>query len=236
MLPGRDGGASFGRPVSTAEARYHPPVPLLPAAALAFALSAAAPPAASSAAPRGAAELVDVAELIPRAVLDVRYATERNFAKRRLYPVARCLLVRPVAERLVRAAARLERHGYRLRLFDCYRPLSVQRALWAAYPRAGYVADPEAGSPHNRGAAVDVGLSAPDGAELPMPSAFDAFGRSARAFATEGIPIELRVRRDRLRVAMEAEGFVVNPLEWWHFAAREAGAYPLLDVPLEAVP
>jgi D-alanyl-D-alanine dipeptidase len=195
---------------------------------LALALLLAAAPARA----KGGGELVDVAALIPRAVLDLRYATPDNFTGRTLYPTARCLLRPSVAARLVRAAARLERHGYRLRLYDCYRPLSIQREMWKAFPRAGFVADPKAGSLHNRGAAVDVGLSAADGSELPMPTRFDAFERRARVDATAGIPRELRLRRDRLRAAMEAEGFIVNPLEWWHYAARDARRFPLLDVPL----
>jgi D-alanyl-D-alanine dipeptidase len=196
--------------------------------ALALALLAGAPP--------DAAPLVDVAPLLPRAVLDVRYATAANFTGKVLYPSARCLLRREVAARLVRAAARLERQGYRLRLYDCYRPLSVQREMWKAFPRPGFVADPRQGSLHNRGAAVDVGLSAPDGAELRMPTPYDAFDPKARADATAGIPAEPRRRRDRLRAAMEAEGFLVNPREWWHFAARDARSFPLLDVPFAEVP
>lgn len=206
---------------------------LFAAPTLALALLAAAPP------PPAAGEgLVDVAPLLPRAVLDLRYATPDNFTGRVLYPAARCLLRREVAARLVRAAARLEAQGYRLRLYDCYRPLSVQRAMWEAAPRPGFVGDPKKGSLHNRGAAVDVGLSAMDGTELPMPTAFDAFERRAHADAVDGIPSKLRLRRDRLRAAMEAEGFIVNPREWWHYAARDARRFPILDVPLtsEALP
>jgi D-alanyl-D-alanine dipeptidase len=199
------------------------------APALALALAAAAAPE-----PAGAGALVDVARVIPGAVLDLRYATADNFTGRVLYPTARCLLRREVATRLARVEAQLERKGLRLRLYDCYRPLSVQRALWDAYPKVGFVADPKSGSLHNRAAAVDVGLSDRDGTELEMPTRFDAFDRKARAFATEGIPRKLRARRDRLRAAMEAEGFIVNPMEWWHFAAREALQYPLLDLPLDA--
>jgi D-alanyl-D-alanine dipeptidase len=191
--------------------------------------------AAGPGAPPDGSPLVDVAPLVPRAVLDIRYATPDNFTGKTLYPSARCLLRREVAARLVRAAARLERKGYRLRLYDCYRPLSVQRAMWTAYPRAGFVADPKGGSLHNRGAAVDVGLSAPDGSELEMPTRFDAFDPKARAGAKAGIPAKLRARRDLLRAAMEAEGFIVNPAEWWHFAARDARRFPLLDVPINGV-
>ncbi len=218
MLPGHPDGASF----ATAVPGYHAPV--LP---LALALLAAASPARAT-----ADGLVDVARLLPRAVLDIRYATPDNFTGKTLYPAARCLLRREVARRLARAEATLARRGSRLRLYDCYRPLSVQRAMWAAFPRPGYVADPKGGSLHNRGAAVDVGLSAPDGSELEMPTAFDAFDRRAWAGAKAGIPAKLRARRDALRAAMEAEGFVVNPREWWHFAARDARRFPLLDEPI----
>lgn len=201
--------------------------PIAPLAAALTLLAAAAPPAGDASA------LVDVAPLIPRAVLDVRYATANNFTGKALYPSARCLLRREVAGRLVRAAARLERQGYRLRLYDCYRPLSVQREMWKAFPRAGFVAEPKKGSLHNRGAAVDVGLSGPDGAELPMPTPFDSFERRARVDARDGIPADALRRRDRLRAAMEAEGFLVNPVEWWHYAARDARTFPLLDVPVD---
>jgi D-alanyl-D-alanine dipeptidase len=181
-------------------------------------------------------DLVDAGRLVPDAVLDVRYATAANFVGRVLYPQARCLLRRPVAERLARAAARLRREGLRLRIHDCYRPLSVQREMWAAFPREGYVANPARGSNHNRGAAVDVGLAAPDGGPVEMPTDYDAFEPRAHAGATEGVSPAARRNRDLLRRAMEAEGFRVNRMEWWHFDAPERKGAPLLDVPLSAVP
>ena len=199
-------------------------ISLLAAAAL-----AAAPPAAE-AAPRP--DLVEVARLVPDAVLDLRYATGDNFLGRAVYPEARCLLLRTAAERLARAAARLRRQGYRLLLWDCYRPLSVQREMWRLAPRPGYVADPRRGSHHNRGAAVDIALAAADGRPVEMPTPFDTFDRRAHADAVEGVSEAARRHRRLLREALEAEGFLVNPREWWHFAARDASRHPLLDVPL----
>jgi D-alanyl-D-alanine dipeptidase len=207
---------------------------LLAAAALAAATAAARP--AAPAGPAGEAtlrpDLVDVARLVPDAVLDLRYATGDNFLGRALYPEARCLLLRPAAERLARAAARLRRRGYRLILWDCYRPLSVQREMWRLQPRPGYVGDPRRGSHHNRGAAVDLSLAAADGRPVEMPTPFDTFDRRAHAGAVEGISEAARRHRRLLREALEAEGFLVNPREWWHFAARDASRHPLLDVPL----
>lgn len=175
--------------------------------------------------------LVDVVSLIPDAVVDLRYATDRNFLGRRLYPEgARCLLERRVARRLVRAAARLRVEGLRLKLWDCYRPLSVQREMWRRFPRPGYVADPSHGSNHNRGAAVDVSLVASGGEDVAVPTDFDAFTQRAHALAKD-VPTSARKNRDLLRRAMEEEGFRVNRMEWWHFDAPEARDTAVLDLP-----
>ncbi len=180
------------------------------------------------------ADLVDVPRLVPDAVLDIRYATADNFLGRKLYPVARCLLRRPVAERLARVADRLRSLGYRLRLWDCYRPRAVQWRIWRSKPQRGYVADPRGGSNHNRGAAVDLSLVTSDGRDVEMPTPFDTFGRRARADATSGVSETARRNRGVLRQAMEAEGFAVNRMEWWHYDAPGMSAYGLLDVPLES--
>ncbi len=168
----------------------------------------------------------------------MRYATADNLAGRALYPVARCLLLPAVAERLQRAAAALRARGYRLVLHDCYRPLSVQRALWAAAPRPGYVADPRTGSHHNRAAAVDLSLERADGTPVALPTAYDAFvpAARARAGAAEGVSAEAARHRDALRAAMLAAGFTPHPAEWWHFDAPEAKGAPLLDLPITAAP
>jgi D-alanyl-D-alanine dipeptidase len=208
-------------------------VNVVAAAALVPLLAVAAPPgAAPRTAPRDP-DLVEAVGAVPDAILDLRYATSRNLAGRALYPPgARCLLLRPVAGRLARAAARLRPRGLRLRLFDCYRPIAVQRELWRLVPRPGLVADPRRGSNHNRAAAVDVGLAGPGGEPVELPTDFDDFGPRARAGATEGVTPAARRHRDLLRAAMEAEGFRVNRQEWWHFDAPEARGAPVLDVPL----
>ncbi len=178
--------------------------------------------------------LVDVGRALPDAVIDLRYATDSNFLGRAIYPEhARCLLLPAVSARLGRAAARLRARGLRLRLYDCYRPLTVQRELWRRFPRKGFVADPAKGSNHNRGAAVDVGLAAADGSELELPTPFDTFEPRARADATTGVSAAARRNRDLLRAAMEGAGFRVNRLEWWHYDAPEARRASVFDVPFE---
>ena len=185
-----------------------------------------------------ASDLVEIIALDPTVRLDVRYATAENFLGRPLYPVARAFLHRPVAEALVRAHRALGPRGYGLLVFDAYRPWSVTKRMWELTPPAqrGFVANPARGSNHNRGCAVDLSLFAlATGREIEMPSRYDEMSpRSAAAFAG-GSP-EARARRDGLRAGMEAEGFVVEAHEWWHFNHRSCPGYEVLDLPLESFP
>ncbi len=194
----------------------------------------ASPPAGHAARPAPQPRLADVTSLIPDAVIDLRYATTRNVTGRPLYPPgARCLLQPAVAVRLVRAAELARGRGFRLRLYDCYRPLSVQRLLFAKESRPGFVADPSrGGSHHNKAAAVDVGLVDLTGVDVALPTDFDEFTPRARASATGGVSPEARAHRDALREAMVAAGFIPSRSEWWHFSAPEARGAPLLDVPV----
>ena len=175
--------------------------------------------------------LVDVVVRIPDAIVDLKYATDDNFMRQRVYPPnARCLLIDPSARRLVKAADLLRRQGFRLRLYDCYRPKHVQYALWKVFPKPGYVADPKKGSNHSRGGAVDVSLVTLTGDDVEMPTPYDSFTPSAHHASTAASPTALR-HRDILRKAMEDAGFRRNPKEWWHFDLQNAAQYRLRDDP-----
>ena len=181
-------------------------------------------------APERPSDFVDVAAVIPDAVIDMRYATDDNFTGKTLYPVARCKLRRAVATRLARVAKTLRKQDRRLLLWDCYRPRSIQGTLWKLVPDERYVANPKKGSRHNRGAAVDVALVDRDGKPVPMPTKFDDFSEAAhRKKALAG---ERGAEARRLEAAMKREGFVGMPTEWWHFDAPDAAKYPLADEPL----
>jgi len=175
--------------------------------------------------------LVDALSVVPRLRLDIRYATADNFTHQRLYPRARCLLQAPVAARLAEVQRELRARGLGLLVYDCYRPLSVQRLMWRIKPDADYVADPSLGSRHNRGAAVDLTLIDRRGRPLPMPSGYDEFSaRAHRDFG--GGSADERRNRALLEEVMTRHGFVGLPTEWWHFDATEWESYPLSDEPL----
>lgn len=177
--------------------------------------------------------LVDVGALDPELFLDIRYATADNFLGRAVYDAARCLLVPDAAERLQEAERRLHEEGYGLVVWDCYRPRSVQYAMWEILPDPEYVADPARGSRHNRGAAVDVGVRALDGRDLVLPTAHDDFTPRAHRDATD-LPAEAVANRERLERAMTSAGWIPLPTEWWHFDAPGWERYPLRDEPLSS--
>ncbi len=175
-------------------------------------------------------DFVEVQTVIPDAVIDIRYATKDNFTGEVLYPKAVCKLRRAVAARLAKAAAVLRKQDRRLLIWDCYRPLSIQKILWERVPDPRYVADPKQGSRHNRGAAVDLAVVGKDGAAVVLPTKFDEFTKAAhRKNALAG---KAGVEAKRLSAAMVAAGFAPMPTEWWHFDAPDSARYAISDEPL----
>ncbi|MFI5350017.1 MAG: D-alanyl-D-alanine dipeptidase [Elusimicrobiota bacterium] len=174
--------------------------------------------------------LVDVRTVVPGVVLDIRYATTHNLLGKAVYPESAAFLRRSTAAKLARAAAALKARGRRLVIYDAYRPLSVQRLLWAAKPDRRFVADPARGSIHNRGGAVDVGLADADGKPVALPTGFDEFGPRS-AHGAKGVPPEAAANAAELKAAMEAAGFKPLTEEWWHYEDPAAKDWPLLDIP-----
>ena len=186
------------------------------------------PPIATPSDPEHGA-LVELSRIDPRIVIDLRYATTQNFTKEQLYPMARCFLRDTVARRLSRVQDHLAQMGLGLKIYDGYRPLSVQKKMWALVPDPRYVADPAKGSRHNRGAAVDVTLVDENGRELEMPTGYDDFTESAHRDYAGGSE-KSRKNRELLTKAMAAEGFEGLPTEWWHFDATGWEDYPVTDI------
>ena len=163
--------------------------------------------------------------------LDFRYATENNFLKKKVYPVAKCLLRPSAAEALKKVQEDLKAEGLSLLLFDCYRPLSVQKEMWAIMPDSNYVANPSVGSNHNRGCSVDLAL-AKNGTALTMPTDFDSFEQAAHLDYAGG-SAESRQDRDRLQAVMIRRGFTGMATEWWHFDCPDRQSYDVLDIPFD---
>ncbi|MCC6487252.1 MAG: D-alanyl-D-alanine dipeptidase [Candidatus Hydrogenedentes bacterium] len=178
------------------------------------------------------ADLVELVDVIPDIQLDIKYATSDNFTGKVVYPEARCFLVRDAAEALANVQADLHPLGYRLKVFDGYRPLSVQRIFWSILPDPAYVADPAKGSRHNRGYAVDLTLTDLQGKEVAMPSGYDDFSeRAHRDYLA--LPAEAIGHRAILEQVMVRHGFIPFATEWWHFDFKGYEDKPNLDVPFD---
>lgn len=181
------------------------------------------------------ARLIDIRKVNPDIVLDIRYATTNNFLKQKVYPVARCVLRGAAAKRLSQVQEDLEKKGLGLKVYDCYRPLSVQRLMWKVKPDSRYVANPAYGSRHNRGAAVDLTLVDRNGKELEMPTEFDNFTERAHRNYRGGTA-QSRKNSKTLEDAMKKYGFIPISTEWWHFDAPGWDKYAILDIPFGAIP
>ena len=179
-------------------------------------------------------ELVNLQNEIPSIVLDIRYATTNNFMKQAVYDRADCYLRKKTAEKLRAVQEELAPKGLRLKIYDGYRPLSVQKKLWAIMPDENYVANPAKGSRHNRGAAVDLTIVDKSGKELVMPTPFDDFTERAHR-NYNNLPAEALKNRKLLEDLMTKHGFVGLNSEWWHFDDVDWKGYELLDVPIGSI-
>lgn len=164
-------------------------------------------------------DFVRLKDLSADFVYELKYATPDNFLKQAVYDCGECYLRKSTAEALVKANEAFKQLGYRIKLFDCYRPLSVQKKMWKILPGTHYVANPAKGSKHNRGAAVDLTLVDAEGKELNMGTPFDFFGKEAHHTYTQHSK-EVLENRKLLKETLDKYNFKSIYSEWWHYEYR----------------
>ena len=167
--------------------------------------------------------LTDVRTLDQTIVIDLRYATANNFTGAPLpgYLANRAFLRREAAAALARVQRDLRPQGLGIKVFDAYRPVRATLAMvdWTQRVnrpdllKDGYIASR---SRHNLGLAIDCTLiDLATGRELYMGTPFDTFSPAAHTANASG---QVAVNRQKLKTAMEKEGFVNYDQEWWHFS------------------
>ncbi len=163
-------------------------------------------------------------------VTDVRYATTNNFTGKVLYPTNKVYARKVVAEALSKAHRYLlKNYNLRIKIFDGYRPLSVQKKMWEIYPDDRYVANPAKGSRHNRGAAVDITIIDSTGTQLDMGTEYDNFTVKAHP-SYLSLPKQVLENRKLLSDTMKKYGFHPITSEWWHFDFKGWKRFSILDV------
>ena len=156
------------------------------------------------------------------------YATADNFTDAPVYQQAICYLHTEAAEKFREANSAAKALGYKLRIFDAFRPSEAQWILWNHTPDPDFLADPRRGSPHSRGVAVDLTLLEPNGVPLDMGTAFDAFTPLSHHGNTE-ISKEAQQNRLILLGLMTQAGWDFYRNEWWHYQLFNSRDYALIS-------
>lgn len=154
-------------------------------------------------------------------VYDMKYATEDNFLKAKVYDCAECFLRLKTVRSLIQANKKFIKKGYKIKIFDCYRPLDIQKEMWTIVSNPKYVADPSKGSIHNKGGAVDITLVDSEGKELDMGTPFDFFGEEA-AHNYPNVSNEVKKNRALLKKIMLKSNFNSFDSEWWHYNLKSS--------------
>ena len=177
-------------------------------------------------------DLVDIQELDPTLLVELKYSTTDKFMKMDVYgDLETCYLRRVPAEMLEKAHSILKENHPNLRLliYDGLRPRSIQWTLWNTLSdvpeleRTNFVADPRSGSIHNFGAAVDLTVAHKNGVSLDMGTHYDYFGDLAFPRLEDSLVVVGDLKQEQvnnrliLRHAMTEAGFSPITTEWWHF-------------------
>lgn len=188
---------------------------------------------------------VELKEVIPDIIYDIRYAGSNNFIGKPIngYQKPVAILSEPAAKALFKVQQDLKSKGYQLKVFDAYRSQGAvdHFVKWAANPddtlmkkefypdvhkkdlfRLGYIAEK---SGHSRGSTIDLSLvKISTQQELDMGSPYDFFGEISH-HDTPFISAEQEANRAILKGAMLARGFAPYLKEWWHYTL-EKEPYP----------
>jgi D-alanyl-D-alanine dipeptidase len=160
--------------------------------------------------------------------IEIEYATVNNFTGKPVYQRPACYL-HPEAEDLLRKAVKLAKTlSLRLRVFDAFRPSEAQWVLWAHTPDPDFLSDPRHGSPHSRGAAIDLTLVDLEGQALEMGTTFDSF-TSRSHHGSMSVNSEAQRNRVLLMGIMTTAGWDFYRNEWWHYQLFNARRLPLLS-------
>ncbi len=160
--------------------------------------------------------------------LDIAYATANNFTGAPVYAKHDCYLHDVAAGMLQKTVKLAAGAGYRIKIFDAYRPAEAQEKLWAHTPDPDFLAPPWSGSAHSRGVAIDLTLIDKDGKELDMGTEFDAFTPLSYHSSLE-VSTEAQRNRRILLGIMIAAGWDYYEHEWWHYQLFNPRGYRLLS-------
>ena len=170
-------------------------------------------------------ELVRVSDYIPDVKVDIKYATADNFTKGKIYDFDDAYVRYGTVLKLKKAADALREKGYRLVIWDAYRPQSAQFTLFENSPDPTYVSDPNKGfSSHSSGGTVDITVIKADGSAVEMPTDFDDFSDKANR-NYDDVSETAGKNSKMLEDIMKEAGFKGYSAEWWHYSDTDSYDY-----------
>lgn len=180
--------------------------------------------------------LVRLLDLDGDFIIELKYATTDNFTRQKIYKSSECYINKNTAKMLIQAKNIFKKDGYKVKIWDAYRPMSAQKALYDVYPVDDFVAPPPDFSKpivfrpsHMNGLSVDLTLLDQEGNEIEMPTKFDDFSEMA-SLKCDKIPETPRKNAEYLKKVMESVGFKAYENEWWHFNDIKTKPTPYSDI------
>jgi D-alanyl-D-alanine dipeptidase len=160
--------------------------------------------------------------------LDIAYATHNNFTHNPVYEKAACFLHKDAEKKLQHAISLAKQLGLKFKIFDGFRPQAAQQKLWDHTPNPVFITDPQKGSHHTRGVAVDLTLvDSNTKKDIEMGTHFDDF--TSDAFHTcQTISVEAQRNRKILLGIMSTAGWDFYEKEWWHYQLFKPREYALI--------
>ena len=165
----------------------------------------------------------NIQKLDPEILVDLKYATPDNFTGQVIYDFTTAIARTGTAHKLAKASELVKAQGYRLKVWDAYRPVSAQKRLFEVYPDPNFVAEPDPTFSHQKGVTFDLTLTDLEGNDMPMQTAFDDF--SAAAFRNAKRTAEQEKYYTILNDAMTQAGFVGYENEWWDYRDSQMDEY-----------
>jgi D-alanyl-D-alanine dipeptidase len=171
--------------------------------------------------------LFEITEQTYPVVIDLRYGTSDNVTHKPIYKNSRCFLRNEAKIIFEKAVDFATAQNLRFKIFDAFRPKAAQQCLWDACPDETFVANPQKGSNHTRGIAIDLTLIDQQGTELDMGTPFDDF--TDQSFHTTLLTPEVQKNRFMLLGIMMSAGWDFYDKEWWHYQMFDAKSFDLIE-------
>ena len=159
--------------------------------------------------------------------IDLRYASKNNFTGNKIYFSESCFLHKIAYEHLCKAVDIAKKIGFKIKIFDAYRPTYVQKKLWEILPDPNFIAPPKKGSPHSRGAAIDLTLLK-NGREVDMGTEFDEFSKLSYHGSLDSSKTAYHNRLILLGI-MTDSGWDFYRNEWWHYQLFNSKYFQIVD-------